>query len=116
MGGTELSGNFQRADFDLRGKPRAAVEAPGRPVGGRGGDYGGLPCGRGLGFFRAGFGAGRAWRGAELRAEILAFLAALVSASVFSFLFRGNERNGAADSAAMAGREADRVRSLANGS
>src|ERR1700756_3119469 len=106
MGCPRLFAAFQRDDFCFLQTPLASLET-------------GLLAGdRGCIYFsavrrgRARRRAGRTHRDAILH-RILAFLALLVSASVFSFLFRGTGISGSPRESELAGRETDCVRSLA---
>src|ERR1700740_1354603 len=106
MGCPRLFAPFERDDFCFLQTPLASVETD-RRTGDRGCIYFSAVR-RG----RARRRAGRTHRDAILH-RILAFLALLVSASVFSFLFRGTGISGSPRESELAGRETDCVRSLA---
>src|SRR5216683_448435 len=116
MGGAWIFGDLERTDCDFRGEPGAsfavAQRAGARGTADRSFVSSGSEC------LESDVTSGRTRADSQkwlshFYAEILAFLAALVSASLFLVLLRGVGRAGALGVAAMAGRQADRFRSLA---
>src|SRR5439155_13677358 len=102
MGSTGIPDGFRRADCDICRKPAASSEIDWRA---------GVCGGSDIGFVRGGGesrGANRVAR-RDVFVEILALLAALVPASVFSVLLSGDGEAGASGHSGLAGRQTDCV-------
>src|SRR5205807_4269448 len=102
MGSSGVLGYIERADRRVCGKSRASREVVRHPSLGRGADPDAVPLG---GQSRE---ASEVARG-NCRIKVLAFLAPLVSTSVFSVLFWGTRKTCSPGDARLAGRQVDRV-------
>src|SRR5438046_3689538 len=108
MDRTWIPGTFERPHCDICGKPGASCKADRRASAGRAYHFGFVPDWREL------RGRGNA-NGRNSLHKILALLATLVSAPVFSFLLRRTSETGTPGESTMGGREAPRVRPMAHG-